>query len=71
MCDRDRRFIFEASGQVRWGRDRRDGPAGESDSFFIDMSDGIRMRSTGRLFLGINDEVRTDNGGAFRVVVYH
>ena len=25
-------IYFEASGQVRWGRDRRDGPEGESDS---------------------------------------
>lgn len=25
-------IFFEASGQVRWGRDRRDGPEGESDS---------------------------------------
>ena len=29
------------------------------------------LRSTGRLLLGINDEVLSDNSGAFRVVVYH
>lgn len=27
-----REVYFEASGQVRWGRDRRDGPAGENNS---------------------------------------
>lgn len=49
------------------------GSVGESsDPFFIgEMRGGIRMRSTGRLFLGINDEVLSDNSGAFRVVVYH
>jgi hypothetical protein len=91
-------IFFEASGQVRWGRDRRDGPAGEdnsprnpgrpipdrpgaaligrvgesNDPFFIgDLRSAIRLRSSGRLFLGINDEVLYDNSGAFRVVVYY
>ena len=90
---------FEATGQVRWGRDRRDGPAGErnspsnpnrpmgnrnaaaligkvgnssNDYFFIGGETGpVRMRSGGRLFLGINDDVLTDNSGNFRVVVYY
>jgi hypothetical protein len=87
---------FEAQGQVRWGRDRRDGPAGErnspnnpnrpmgnrnaaaligkigNDLFFIgDDSGPIRLRSSGRLYLGINDDVLTDNSGNFRVVVYY
>jgi hypothetical protein len=87
---------FEATGQVRWGRDRRDGPAGErnspdnpnrpmgnrnaaaligkigNDMFFIgDDSGAVRMRSSGRLYLGINDDVLTDNSGNFRVVVYY
>ena len=87
---------FEATGQVRWGRDRRDGPAGErnspsnpnrpmgnrnaaaligkigNDMFFIgDDSGPVRMRSSGRLYLGINDDVLTDNSGNFRVVVYY
>jgi hypothetical protein len=90
---------FEAQGQVRWGRDRRDGPAGErnspsnpnrpmgsrnaaaligkvgnasNDYFFIgDETGPIRMRSNGRLYLGINDDVLTDNSGNFRVVVYY
>lgn len=87
---------FEATGQVRWGRDRRDGPAGErnspsnpnrpmpnrnaaaligkigSDLFFIgDDTGAIRVRSSGRLYLGVNDDVLTDNSGNFRVVVYY
>jgi hypothetical protein len=92
-------IFFEAQGQVRWGRDRRDGPAGErnspsnpnrpmgnrnaaaligkvgnssTDYFFIgDDAGPIRMRSSGRLYLGINDDVLTDNSGNFRVVVYY
>lgn len=89
---------FEASGNVRWGRDRRDGPEGESDSpnnpnrpipnrpaagligrvgngsdfFFIGAEQGpIRVRSSGRLYLGVNDDFLQDNSGSFRVVVYH
>lgn len=92
-------IYFEAQGQVRWGRDRRDGPAGErnspsnpnrpmgnrnaaaligkvgngsTDYFFIgDQTGPVRMRSAGRLYLGINDDVLTDNSGNFRVVVYY
>jgi hypothetical protein len=88
---------FEASGNVRWGRDRRDGPGGENNSptnpnrpmpnraaaaligkigttsgdyFFIgDERGGIRMRSSGRLYLGVNDDFLADNSGNFRVVV--
>ena len=87
---------FEATGQVRWGKDRRDGPAGErnsppnpnrpmgnrnaaaligkigNDLFFIgDETGPMRMRSSGRLYLGVNDDVLTDNSGNFRVVVYY
>ena len=88
---------FEASGRVRWGRDRQDGPEGENNSprnpnrpipsrpaasligrvgddapFFIgtDMQ-GIRVRGSGQLFLGINDETFEDNSGSFRVTVYY
>ena len=91
-------IYFEAQGQVRWGRDRRDGPAGErnspsnpnrpmgnrnaaaligkigggNDLFFIGDAPGpIRVRQSGRLYLGINDDVLTDNSGNFRVVVYY
>ena len=92
-------IYFEAQGQVRWGRDRRDGPGGErnspsnpnrpmgnrnaaaligkvgntsNDFFFIgDQTGPVRMRSSGRLYLGINDDVLTDNTGNFRVVVYY
>ena len=91
--------FFEAAGRVRWGPDRRDGPAGEhnsprnpnrpipnrpgaaligrvgsgsGDSFFIgDDREAIRMRTGGRLFLGINDDVLNDNSGNFRVTVYY
>jgi len=90
-------IYIEARGEVRWGRDRRDGPAGENNSpsnpgrpmpnrpaaaligkigsnstdyFFIGGESGpIRVRSSGRLYLGINDDVLTDNTGNFRVVV--
>jgi hypothetical protein len=87
---------FEAQGQVRWGRDRRDGPAGErnspsnpnrpmgnrnaaaligkigNDLFFIgDETGPVRLRTSGRLYLGVNDDVLTDNSGNFRVVVYY
>ena len=74
-------IYVEASGQVRWGRDRRDGPAGENNSpfnqarplpnrpgaaligriggdiFYVGDGQGpIRVRNSGRLELGINDE---------------
>lgn len=43
-----------------------------NDLFFIgDESGPMRMRSSGRLFLGVNDDVLTDNSGNFRVVVYY
>jgi hypothetical protein len=88
---------FSATGRVRWGPGRQDGPEGESGSprnpgrpiptrpgaaligrigddaaFFIgsDQS-GLRMRSSGPLLLGINDDVFDDNTGAFRVMVYY
>jgi hypothetical protein len=89
-------IYVEASGQVRWGRDRRDGPAGEKNSpfnqarplpnrpgaaligriggdvFFIgDERGAIRVRNSGRLELGINDEYLEDNSGSFRVTVYY
>jgi hypothetical protein len=92
-------IYFEARGEIRWGRDRRDGPAGERSSprnpnrplpnrpaaaligkigsgstayFLVGNEQGpIRVRDTGRLYLGINDDVFNDNSGSFRVVVYH
>ena len=92
-------IYFEATGEVRWGRDRRDGPAGErnspnnparpmpnrpgaaligkvgsgsGDAFFIgDDTSAIRVRSSGRLYLGINDDGLQDNSGNFRVTVYY
>ena len=89
-------LAFEASGQVRWGKDRRDGPAGEKNSpfnqarplpnraggaligriggdvFFIGDERGpIRVRNSGRLQLGVNDEYLADNSGSFRVTVYY
>jgi hypothetical protein len=91
-------IYFVTQGEVRWGRDRRDGPEGEhnspsnpnrpmpnrpaaaligkvgngSDVFFIGNEQGpIRVRSSGRLYLGINDDFYNDNSGSFRVVVYY
>jgi hypothetical protein len=43
-----------------------------TDLFFIGADPGpIRARSTGRLFLGVNDDYLQDNRGNFRVVVYY
>jgi hypothetical protein len=49
------------------------GRVGESqDLFYIgDDHEAIRMRSSGRLFVGINDDGLQDNTGYFRVVVYY
>lgn len=42
------------------------------DLFFIgDESGPVRLRGNGRLYLGVNDDVLTDNRGNFRVVVYY
>lgn len=89
---------FSASGRVRWGPNRQDGPEGEhnsprndgrpipsrpaaaligrvgdgTDIFFIgDDTGAIRMRSSGRLYLGVNDDYLRDNTGSFRVTVYY
>lgn len=88
-------IYFQASGETRWGPNRRDGAEGERNSpynagrplpdrpgaaligrigerdlFFIGGDRGpFRVRSSGRLYLGINDDVLTDNSGALRVVV--
>jgi hypothetical protein len=92
-------IYLAATGEVRWGRDRRDGPEGENNSpsnpnrpmpnrnaaaligrigagandmFYIGNDNGpIRVRSSGRLFLGVNDDYLQDNSGNFRVVVYY
>ena len=43
-----------------------------NDMFFIgDETGPIRVRTSGRLQLGLNDDVLTDNSGNFRVVVYY
>ncbi len=49
------------------------GRVGEgSDYFFIgDDKGAIRVRSSGRLYLGINDDFLKDNSGSFRVTVYY
>ena len=89
-------ITFAATGQVRWGPNRRDGAAGErnspsnrgrpmpdrnaaaligkigpdGDPFFIGGDQQpIRVRGSGRLFLGINDDFLKDNSGTLRVVV--
>lgn len=94
---RGQRIWIEAGGEVRWGKDRKDGPDGErgskrnpnrpipsrnaaaligrvgqGDPFFIGNDSGeIRIRESGMLQLGINDDYLLDNSGAFRVTVYH
>jgi PA-IL-like protein len=48
------------------------GRVGNDAPFFIgNDQNGIRMRSSGQLLLGINDDVFEDNTGAFRVTVFH
>ena len=90
-------LYFEASGRIRWGKDRQDGPEGENNSprnpsrpipgrpaasligrvgddapFFIGSdTEGIRVRGSGTLSLGVNDETLEDNSGSFRVTVYY
>ena len=88
---------FQATGRVRWGPGRQDGPGGESNSpvnnarpipgrpaagligrigetdeyFFIGADEGpVRMRSSGQLYLGINDDYLPDNTGSFQVTVF-
>jgi hypothetical protein len=87
---------FNATGRVRWGPGRQDGPDGERNSprndarpipsrpaaaligrigegdeyFFIgDSDEPIRMRASGRLSLGVNDDYLSDNSGAFDVTI--
>jgi len=89
-------IFFSATGRVRWGPSRQDGPEGEhnsprndsrpipgrpaaaligrvgdgSDVFFIGDDQGpMRMRASGRLYLGVNDDYLKDNTGSFRVTV--
>jgi hypothetical protein len=46
--------------------------ANSTDYFFVGTNRGpFRMRSAGRLFLGVNDDNLQDNSGAFRVIVYY
>ena len=49
------------------------GRVGSGDDVFYvgDERGPIRVRSGGRLFLGVNDDYRKDNSGAFRVTVYY
>jgi hypothetical protein len=48
------------------------GRIGSGDPFFVGDDRGpIRVRDSGRLFLGINDDYLSDNSGEFRVTVYY
>lgn len=48
------------------------GRIGDQDPFFIGDEEGpIRMRESGRLSLGINDDYLEDNSSHFRVTVYY
>jgi hypothetical protein len=49
------------------------GRIGDGDNYFFigDEGDAIRLRDSGRLYLGINDDYLQDNSGAFRVTVYY
>ncbi len=42
------------------------------DPFYVGSDESaMRMRSSGRLYLGINDDFLADNSGSFRVIVYY
>ena len=48
------------------------GRIGNGDPFFIGGDRGeIRVRDSGPLYLGINDDFLRDNSGSFRVTVYY
>jgi hypothetical protein len=49
------------------------GRVGEANDYFFigDDKGAIRMRSSGRLYLGINDDNLADNNGIFRVTVFY
>jgi hypothetical protein len=49
------------------------GRIGDSNEFFFigDDEGAIRMRSSGRLHLGVNDDYLKDNTGSFRVTVFY
>jgi hypothetical protein len=41
-------------------------------TFFIGDEKGpIRMRESGRLSLGVNDDYLQDNSGSFRITIYY
>ncbi len=48
------------------------GRVGGADAFFIGDERGpIRMRESGRLQLGVNDDYLEDNSGSWRVTIYY
>jgi hypothetical protein len=49
------------------------GRIGDRDNYFFigDDSEAIRIRDSGRLFLGNDDDDLRDDSGAFRVTVYY
>lgn len=48
------------------------GRVGGSDPFYIGDERGpIRMRESGRLSLGVNDDYLEDNSGSWRVTIYY
>jgi hypothetical protein len=48
------------------------GRIGDSGAFFIGDERGpIRMRDSGRLYLGVNDDYLEDNSGSWRVTIYY
>jgi hypothetical protein len=40
------------------------------EKFYIGSADQVRMPISGRLFLGINENVVGDNSGEFEVIIY-
>lgn len=45
---------------------------GSRDYFFIGKDEGpVKIRTSGRLYLGVNDDYLLDNSGSFRVIVHY
>ncbi|MGE0043854.1 MAG: hypothetical protein AB7V01_21985, partial [Vicinamibacterales bacterium] len=49
----------------------RIGDGGNGVFFIGDDAGAVRVRGSGTLFLGVNDDFLDDNSGTFRVVVYY
>jgi len=61
----------ERGGRRRVLRLQRDEVQSIELDFIGDDRGAIRLQNSGRLYLGINDDVLTDNRGSFKVLVFY